>query len=317
MRKISKIVWVKLKWSLMIIFVFFTLIMLIPILLVTTVGEDDSTAEEGLIIHTTPSDVISDALECERMYKGDWLSYMLAQYIDSEFQWDEIDYTGMQNLARELKNKSLKEILGEEKYKTYKEMMKYYKCIYEDLAYVKKEKYTYKDKDGNEKYKYQYITKYNITYPIPEGYDYYHNNDYGAKRTFGGDRSHMGNDIMAEKGTPIVAVASGRVEKMGWNTLGGWRISIIDDNDRYWYYAHLSNYERGISEGDRVKAGEIIGYIGNSGYGPEGTTGEFDPHLHIQIGAKFPEQKDVIYFNPYGILRFAENNKTELEEDEE
>ncbi|NLN40855.1 MAG: M23 family metallopeptidase [Clostridiales bacterium] len=111
--------------------------------------------------------------------------------------------------------------------------------------------------------------------------DYTYSNDFGNSRTYGGDRHHEGIDIMCEMGTPLLAVCDGVVEKKGWLELGGWRIGIRGDDGIYYYYAHLSRYEDGLEEGDRVKKGQVIGYAGDSGYGEEGTTGQFAPHLHF------------------------------------
>lgn len=282
-------------------------------------GGDDSTEEEIIVNYTVSEEVIEDALNVEKNVKGkgNWVDYMVCQYILSNFNWDEVNYTKMLDLAKSLENSSYEEILGEEKYELFKQLKAYMELIYVNFADIKKEKIKYKDKDGKTKYKNRYFSEYEIYYPIPKGYDYIHNDDFGAPRSYGGERNHLGNDIMTDKGTPIIAVADGKVEKKGWDELGGWRIGIRDNENRYWYYAHLSNYEIGINIGDTVKAGEIIGYAGDSGYGPIGTTGKFSPHLHIQLGIQFPGENELVYVNPYGILKFAENNKVDLENEED
>lgn len=116
--------------------------------------------------------------------------------------------------------------------------------------------------------------------------DYTYSNDFGNSRSYGGDRRHEGIDIMCDIGTPLLAVCDGVVEKKGWLELGGWRIGIRGDDGIYYYYAHLSRYEKGLEEGGRVKKGQVIGYAGDSGYGEEGTTGQFDPHLHFSMYEK-------------------------------
>ena len=76
--------------------------------------------------------------------------------------------------------------------------------------------------------------------PIAAGYHYSHCADFGASRSFGFARKHLGNDLMGAAGTPIVTVEGGIVEAMGWNRYGGWRIGIRSyDSKRYYYYAHL------------------------------------------------------------------------------
>lgn len=110
-------------------------------------------------------------------------------------------------------------------------------------------------------------------------YDYV--DGYGDGRSYGGERRHEGIDIMCDMDTPLVSVCDGVVEKKGWLELGGWRIGIRGEDGIYYYYAHLSSYEEGLEKGHRVKKGQVIGYAGDTGYGEEGTTGQFDPHLHF------------------------------------
>ena len=81
---------------------------------------------------------------------------------------------------------------------------------------------------------------------------------------------------------------------------------MTSDHEVYYYYAHLYRYDEMISEGDRVKAGQILGYAGDSGYGPEGTTGQFAVHLHFGIYQKNAEGEDVA-LNPYPLLKNLTN----------
>lgn len=160
-------------------------------------------------------------------------------------------------------------------------------------------------------------TRYGVRnfYPIPCGFEYRHNNDYGNERTYGGNRTHEGNDIMAEEKVPVVAVEDGLVENIGWNEYGGYRLGIrSNDGKRYYYYAHMhagQPYAEGVSKGGRIKAGDVIGFVGATGYSKvPGTTGQFESHLHIQIGVTYPGKKEQIWVNPYGILKFLENHRT-------
>lgn len=76
--------------------------------------------------------------------------------------------------------------------------------------------------------------------PIAKNYSFSHYDDFGASRSYGFRRTHLGNDLMGNIGTPIIAVESGTVEHLGWNQYGGWRVGIRSlDGKRYYYYAHL------------------------------------------------------------------------------
>lgn len=106
---------------------------------------------------------------------------------------------------------------------------------------------------------------------------------WGDARKFGGDRHHEGTDILAPLGTPVYSITDGIVTNYGWSTLGGWRLMIKTANGYSVYYAHLSKYADNVAKGSVVKKGQMIGYVGNTGYGPEGTSGQFVPHLHVGI----------------------------------
>ncbi|WP_186576368.1 M23 family metallopeptidase [Aquibacillus kalidii] len=117
-------------------------------------------------------------------------------------------------------------------------------------------------------------------FPIPLHHNYSYKNTWGDARGFGGRRIHEGTDIFANYGVPVKATTYGVVELKGWNRYGGWRIGIRDINSNYHYFAHLNGYEDGIKVGDVVQPGDVIGYVGATGYGPPGTSGKFPPHLH-------------------------------------
>ncbi|MGZ6504699.1 MAG: M23 family metallopeptidase [Tumebacillaceae bacterium] len=118
------------------------------------------------------------------------------------------------------------------------------------------------------------------SFPIPLRFNYTYRSTWGDARGWGGRRSHEGCDIFAGYGTPVLSTAYGVVELKGWNRFGGWRVGIRDLNNVYHYYAHLSGFEKGIHNGSLVKPGQVIGYVGSSGYGKPGTSGKFPPHLH-------------------------------------
>ena len=133
-------------------------------------------------------------------------------------------------------------------------------------------------------------------FPLPRGCGYTYEDSWGAARSFGGERNHEGIDIIVAKGTPVYSACAGTVTKKGWLTLGGWRIGIEDENGIYYYYAHLSSYGN-FEVGDTVRAGDILGYVGSTGYGPEGTDNVLIPHLH------FGMYENDVAFNPYMFLK--------------
>lgn len=133
------------------------------------------------------------------------------------------------------------------------------------------------------------------------------------KRSYGGERFHEGTDLMGAaygRGTyPVVAMTDGVVEKMGWLPMGGWRVGIRAPSGGYFYYAHLDSFAPRLQEGDAVRAGQLLGYMGDSGYGAEeGTVGNFPVHLHIGIYIQ-TEHREEMSVNPYPILRYAQKYK--------
>ncbi len=156
--------------------------------------------------------------------------------------------------------------------------------------------------------------------PIAAGYYYRDFDDFGASRSYGYKRSHLGHDMLGSVGTPIIAIESGRVEAIGWNQYGGWRIGIRSfDGLRYYYYAHLRKDHpyNDIFEGKIINAGEVIGYLGMTGYSTKENTNNIDtPHLHFGIELIFsPEQKDgynQIWIDAYAITQFLYKNRSEV-----
>lgn len=157
--------------------------------------------------------------------------------------------------------------------------------------------------------------------PIAAGYGYSHCDDFGANRSFGFKRKHLGHDMMGALGTPVVAVEGGVVEAMGWNRYGGWRIGIRSfDSKRYYYYAHLQKdtpFASGLQEGDMVQAGDLIGFMGRTGYSDQENVNNIESvHLHFGIQLVFDEsQKEClseIWIDAYDIVRLLQNHRCSL-----
>lgn len=144
-------------------------------------------------------------------------------------------------------------------------------------------------------------------FPMDRRQNYSYRSTWGDTRGWGGVRIHEGTDIFASYGVPVKSVAPGYVEVLGWNKYGGWRIGIRGTNNIYYYYAHLSGYKKDLKEGDIVNAGDVIGYVGSSGYGTPGTQGKFPPHLHFGM-YKFYGRYEWA-FDPTPYLRRWERNK--------
>lgn len=137
-------------------------------------------------------------------------------------------------------------------------------------------------------------------------------NSWMAERNYGGKRGHEGTDIMAsvdEPGYyPVVSITDGVIEQAGWLEKGGWRVGVRSGGGNYYYYAHLASYAKEWSPGDPVEAGELLGYMGDTGYGPEGTTGQFPVHLHLGIYVPLGADQEMAV-NPYWMLKYLENKK--------
>ena len=161
--------------------------------------------------------------------------------------------------------------------------------------------------------------------PIAKGFPYTDYDDFGSSRSFGYRRQHLGHDMMGQIGTPIIAVESGYVECLGWNRYGGWRIGIRSfDKKRYYYYAHLRQnfpYAKKLKEGSVVTAGDVIGYMGHTGYSDKENVNNIDIiHLHFGLQLIFDEsQKDgngEIWISCYELARFLSQNRCETTKNE-
>lgn len=138
-------------------------------------------------------------------------------------------------------------------------------------------------------------------FPLPLGAEYSYRSTWGASRGWGGHRMHEGTDLFAGHGVPVRSTCYGIVEIKGWNPYGGWRIGLRDLNNVYHYYAHLSGFDKKLKQGDIVKPGQVLGWVGSSGYGKPGTQGKFPPHLHF--GLYRDNGKTEWSFDPFAYLK--------------
>ena len=235
--------------------------------------------------------------------KIDWiriLAYLATKYGG---KFDKYKNNDIKNYVKKVKNGENPE-QSLENQKLFNYYLEAYGTILKDFL----GEFEYKNKNG------ETVKTYGLKArcPIAKGYPFHHYNDFGARRTFGYSRPHLGHDMFCSIGTPVVAVEDGYVEIMGWNRFGGWRIGIrTHDKKRYWYYAHLRKdkpFHPSLKEGAEVHAGDIIGYVGRTGYSDKENVNNIKrSHLHVGLQLIFDEsQKDSpneIWINLYNITK--------------
>ena len=116
-----------------------------------------------------------------------------------------------------------------------------------------------------------------------------------------GSRRHEAIDILAPRDTPILAVDDGAIARLFYSKAGGITVYQFDPSERFvYYYAHLERYADGLREGDRVRRGQVLGYVGTSGNAPKNT-----PHLHFAIFRLTQEKRwwEGTPIDPYEVLR--------------
>jgi len=117
----------------------------------------------------------------------------------------------------------------------------------------------------------------------------------------GGTRRHEALDVLAPRHTPVLAVEDGTIAKLFTSNAGGITIYQFDPTKTYcYYYAHLERYADGLKEGQSVKRGEVLGYVGTTGNAPRDT-----PHLHFAIFKLSDEKRwwEGTPIDPYSVLR--------------
>lgn len=256
---------------------------------------------------------------------------------DVHLNWIELlAYTGAKNGGSFGKgsvaqiDKLAKELAGKET--TLDELtkdMEYYEYYYEAYeavlgGMVGEYEIEQADDTGRKAFKKVYGLK--AFSPIAKGFEYNDYDDFGSSRSYGYKRQHLGHDMMGQIGTPIAAVESGYVEALGWNQYGGWRIGIRSfDGKRYYYYAHLRQnfpYALDLKEGSVVTAGDIIGYMGHTGYSTKENTNNIDTvHLHWGLQLIFDESQkegnNEIWVDCYALSRFLYKNRSLAEKNTE
>ncbi len=233
-------------------------------------------------------------------YGGDWKQY---QRRDLEQLYQRVQEQGAESIG--------------EKMKYYP----YYRQVYQTvLGEFLGNHLEQTQENGKTVWKMEYGLK--VYSPVAGGYWYDHYDDFGASRSYGYKRRHLGHDMMGSVGTPIVAVESGRVEALGWNQYGGWRIGIRSfDGKRYYYYAHLRKdhpYQLNLQEGSIVTGGEVIGYMGRTGYSAkENVNNIATTHLHWGLELIFDESQkesdNELWVDLYAITRLLEKHKSAVE----
>jgi len=106
------------------------------------------------------------------------------------------------------------------------------------------------------------------------------------KQPRGAERMHEALDIPAPNGTPVLAVADGKITKLFTSKPGGLTIYQFDPSEKFsYYYAHLDHYAANLKEGQQVKRGDVIGYVGSTGNADPAT-----PHLHFAMFELGPDK---------------------------
>ncbi|MDD3766443.1 MAG: M23 family metallopeptidase [Eubacteriales bacterium] len=217
--------------------------------------------------------------------------------------------------------KVVERLQGGEKMEDIAADLKYYPYYIEAYSAIFSEyvgPYKVLQEENGEK---KWVDKYGLKVfsPLAKGYSFSHCDDFGNGRSFGYKRKHLGHDLMGSVGTPVIAIESGVVEVLGWNMYGGWRIGIRSfDKKRYYYYAHLRKdhpYHSDLAEGDIVTAGDVIGYLGMTGYSrKENVNNIKTPHLHFGIQLIFDESQkegvNQIWIDAYNITKFLQKNRS-------
>lgn len=267
----------------------------------------------------------------EDAYQYDVESYGTQQHID----WvDLLSCLACQNGGdfKRYKSGDMKSainILGSEEKKAKLSQMKYFDYYREAYGavlsgMVGKYKQEKEGNDGKKEISELYGLK--AYSPIAKGFPYSHFDDFGTSRSYGYQRQHLGHDMLGQVGTPVIAIESGYVKALGWNQYGGWRIGINSfDGKRYYYYAHLRQnrpYAEGLELGNVVTAGDVIGYMGRTGYSATENVNNIQvTHLHWGLQLIFDESQregnNEIWVDVYPLTQFLSRHQSEAVRNDE
>ena len=317
----------KLNKKILIIFIIF-IILITSILLFYSFGSDDSDSNtKDDFIKWVDFNVTSEALNLtakldinshnnDERIKYNWIELLAYLACKNGGDFKNFKESDLNNLVDKVKNgESITDLSKDLKFYDY-----YYESYSAILGnFIGNYQIETSNEDGSKSLKEKYGLKAFL--PIAKNYSFSHYDDFGNSRSYGFKRTHLGNDLMGSIGTPIVAVESGIVENLGWNQYGGWRIGIRSfDTKRYYYYAHLRKnhpYAEGMEEGKIVKAGDVIGYLGMTGYSTKENVNNINvPHLHFGMQLIFDESQvdspNEIWIDVYQIIEFLKKNRSEV-----
>ncbi len=257
----------------------------------------------------------------DKLYHISWIDALSYLAVKNGNNWSSYKTRDLQKMQEALgDSNTIEDIMGENKY------FSYYKEAFSAALSGLLGEFEREKPDGNGG-KTTYSGYGLVAYsPIAEGFSYSHYDDFGSSRSYGYRRSHLGNDLLGNIGTPIVAVEGGTVECIGWNQYGGWRLGIRSfDNKRSYYYAHLRKdrpYHSDIKQGSLVKAGQVIGYMGMTGYSTkENVNGMNIPHLHFGLQLIFDESQkegtNQIWLDVYNLVKLLSKNRATVVKDSE
>lgn len=276
----------------------------------------DFNATVEALKQTSKLDITSHVNNEEIQYN--WIELLAYLACKNGNNFKNFKATDLDSIVNELKNgKTINELTKN---------LEYYNYYYESFSAILGGfigKYSIEVPSDKEEGMTVYEEKYGVKafLPIAKNYGFSHYDDFGNSRSYGFKRVHLGNDLMGSIGTPIIAVETGTVVHLGWNQYGGWRIGIKSlDGKRYYYYAHLRKdhpYIPNLEEGSTVKAGDVIGYLGMTGYSLKENVNNINvPHLHFGMQLIFDESQfdspNEIWIDVYQIIEFLKQNRSEV-----
>lgn len=303
------------------------LILSFSIILFVSFANDENEEKEDDYIKWVDFNVTSEAMNLtakldidshnkDSEIKYNWIELLSYLACKCGGDFDNFKKTDLDKLVEKLQNGETMEELTQD--------LKYYNYYYEAYSAILSNFIgTYSIETHNENGETTFTQKYGVKafLPIAKNYSFSHYDDFGKSRSYGFQRTHLGNDLMGSIGTPIIAVESGIIEHLGWNQYGGWRIGIRSfDSKRYYYYAHLRKdhpYVENLQEGDTIKAGDVIGYLGMTGYSIKENVNNINvPHLHFGMQLIFDESQvdspNEIWIDVYEIIEFLKQNRSEV-----